>query len=34
LQGGYHSAQATIWGVDTSVRGVTFSPAAALLGSF
>ncbi len=34
VQGGYQTASATLWGVDVNLKGLTVSPAAALLGSF
>ncbi len=34
LQGGWHDARGTLWGVDTKVQGFTLTPAAALIGSF
>lgn len=34
VQGAYQDAQGALWGTDVQVKGFTFSPSAALLGSF
>jgi hypothetical protein len=34
VQAGYQHAQGTLWNVQTDVRGMSVSPAAALIGSF